>query len=337
MKNLDAFLSEGKEWFENYVKTLREYANKLQKSEDWLSKILISIGDAVIVIDKLGNVSFMNPIAENLTGWNQGEAIKKSLDVIFNIINEETRKKVESPILRVLPEGLVVGLENHNLLITKDGTEIPITERSAPIKDNEGNIIGFVLIFRDITYRRKLEITAKDAREYAENIVETVREPLVVLDKDFRVITANKSFYDTFQVTQEESENELIYDLGNQQWDIPKLHGLLEDILPKKTKFEAYEVDHDFETIGKRIMILNARKIYRVTNNTEMILLAIEDITERRKAEKAKEQLQSILTSQKDPVVVIYKDYSIAFMNQSAYDILGDDIAEKKCYKVIKG
>jgi len=181
------------------------------------------------------------------------------------------------------------------------------------------------------------ERVVEEARAYAEEIIETVREPLLVLNEDLRVISANKSFYDTFQVSPEESEKELIYDLGNQQWDIPKLRVLLEDILPKNTKFEAYEVEHDFETIGKRIMVLNARKIYRETNNSQMILLAIEDITDRRKAEKEKEQLQSILSSQKDPVFVIFGDYTIAFMNQSAYEIFGAEIAGKKCHNIIKG
>jgi len=128
---------------------------------------------------------------------------------------------------------------------------------------------------------------SKDSLGYAQNIIDTVREPLLVLDSDLRVVSANRSFYQIFKVIPKEIEGQLIYDLGNRQWDIPKLRELLMEILPKKTAFDDYEVEHEFPAIGMKIMLLNARKIYREANQTEMILLAIEDITERRKMEKA--------------------------------------------------
>jgi two-component system cell cycle sensor histidine kinase PleC len=129
--------------------------------------------------------------------------------------------------------------------------------------------------------------TVQEALEYVESIVDTVREPLVILDADLHVMSANRSFYQTFKVTPGETEGKLIYDLGNRQWDIPSLRELLEEILPENTVFENYEVEHDFETIGQRTMLLNARRIYRQTNKTQMILLAIEDITEPKEAEEA--------------------------------------------------
>jgi PAS domain S-box-containing protein len=132
----------------------------------------------------------------------------------------------------------------------------------------------------------KEEKRLQDSLEYSDAIIATVREPLVVLDKDLRVITANRSFYRTFQVNPAETEKRLIYDLGKRQWDIPGLRELLENILPKNTSFEDFEVDHDFESIGRKTMLLNARKIYRETNHVEMILIAIEDITERKNAEE---------------------------------------------------
>ena len=127
---------------------------------------------------------------------------------------------------------------------------------------------------------------SKYSMGYAQNIVDTVREPLLVLDLDLRVITASRSFYQIFKVIPEETEGQLIYDLGNQQWNIPELRELLKEILAKSITFDDYEVEHEFPTIGKKIMLLNARKIYRETNQPEMILLAIEDITERKKMEK---------------------------------------------------
>ncbi len=124
------------------------------------------------------------------------------------------------------------------------------------------------------------------ACEYAESIVETIREPLVVLDADLRVLSANRSFYRTFQVIPEETEGKQIYNMGRRQWDIPRLRELLEKILPENTQLQDYELELNFPTIGRRIMILNARRIYREAHKTQMILLAIEDITERKRAEE---------------------------------------------------
>jgi MFS transporter, NNP family, nitrate/nitrite transporter len=117
--------------------------------------------------------------------------------------------------------------------------------------------------------------------EFAESIINTVREPLIALDQDLRVVTVSRSFYEVFKVNPEETVGQLIYDLGNKQWDIPKLRELLETILPQKTTFDDYEVEHDFADIGRRIMLLNARQIKRVLGKKRIILLAIEDITER--------------------------------------------------------
>ncbi len=133
---------------------------------------------------------------------------------------------------------------------------------------------------------KHVERSLKESSEYADNIVATVREPLLVLDADLSVILANRSFYSTFQVTPEDTEGKLVYNLGNGQWDIPRLRELLEDILPKNTSFDDFEVEHSFETIGYKAMLLNARRIYQKDDRTRMILLAIEDITERRQMQE---------------------------------------------------
>ncbi|MFA5904464.1 MAG: PAS domain-containing sensor histidine kinase [Desulfobacula sp.] len=136
-----------------------------------------------------------------------------------------------------------------------------------------------------------------------EDIVETIREPLLVLDSYLKVISASRSFYGVFKVKPEETVGQLIYDLGNKQWNIPKLRELLETILPQKTSFDNYEVEHDFATIGKRTMLLNARQIKRAMGKERIILLAIEDITERKKIEaglgKAHEELKALTTELK--------------------------------------
>ena len=122
--------------------------------------------------------------------------------------------------------------------------------------------------------------------EFAENIINTVREPLVALDQDLRVVSASRSFYRVFKVKPEETVGQLIYALGNKQWDIPKLRELLETILPERTTFDDYEVEHVFSTIGRRIMLLNARQIKREKGKKRIILLAIEDITTQKELER---------------------------------------------------
>jgi chemotaxis protein methyltransferase CheR len=127
--------------------------------------------------------------------------------------------------------------------------------------------------------------------EIFDVILGSIREPLVLLDSDLKVLKANKSFYETFKVKREETEGVLIYNLGNQQWDIPKLRELLEDILPHNSSFNDFEVEHDFETIGRKIMHLNARRFYRESKQTQMILLSIEDVTEREYYKRHLEEL----------------------------------------------
>lgn len=120
------------------------------------------------------------------------------------------------------------------------------------------------------------------ARHYAESIVATLREPVLVLDKNLRVKTANTSFYKNFHVNEKETEGVLIYDLGNKQWNIPKLRVLLEEILPQKTTITDFEVSHIFPSIGERVILLNVKELTREKTEEKLILLAIEDITERR-------------------------------------------------------
>jgi transcriptional regulator with GAF, ATPase, and Fis domain len=127
--------------------------------------------------------------------------------------------------------------------------------------------------------------------EIHNRILGSIREPLIVLDPDLKVVTANHTFYRTFNVKPDETEGVLIYDLGNRQWNIPRLRKLLEDILPQNTSFHDFEVEHTFETIGPKIMHLNARRIYGADNQTDMILLAIEDVTEREYHKRHLEEL----------------------------------------------
>lgn len=127
---------------------------------------------------------------------------------------------------------------------------------------------------------------AESVEDYAQNIVQTMRESILVLDQTLCVVSANRSFYRTFQVTEAQTEGHPVYDLGDGQWDIPELKRLLEIVLPEHAAFDDFEVTHKFEGIGEKVMLLNARTIVRPSNGSQLILLAIEDATERRAAER---------------------------------------------------
>jgi diguanylate cyclase (GGDEF)-like protein/PAS domain S-box-containing protein len=188
---------------------------------------------------------------------------------------------------------------------------------------------------------KQLETEIQDAREYAENIVETVREPLVVLNYDLKILTANLSFFDTFKVTPEETIGNFIYDLGNRQWDIPKLRVLIEEILPHDTVFNGYEVEHDFQGIGRKIILLNARQIFRNNIGSHIILLAMEDITERKMAEEriteVMWQQQAILDNIPDIAWLKDREGRYVAVNDpfsKAFGVASKDMVGKKGYDI---
>ena len=152
----------------------------LAKSEERWSTTLSSIGDSVIATDVSGSVTFMNAVAEGLTGWTFGEAIGKPLKDVFHIINEETRLEVDSPVSKVLEKGLIVGLANHSILIRKDGSTIPLDDSGAPIKDENGNITGVVLVFHDISERKK----AEEATEKQAELINLSPDAIIVRKLD---------------------------------------------------------------------------------------------------------------------------------------------------------
>src|SRR4051794_22321281 len=162
-----------------------ESQEALHQERERLRVMLTSIGDAVITTDTDGRVTFLNPVAESLTGWSNGDAQGISLDTVFKIVNEETRATVENPATRALREGVVVGLANHTLLISKDGTERPIDDSAAPIRDSQGKVAGVVLIFRDVTARRQAERALQESEERFRLLVESVKDyAIFVLDPE---------------------------------------------------------------------------------------------------------------------------------------------------------
>src|ERR1700722_4843159 len=148
--------------------------------------------------------------------------------------------------------------------------------------------------------KQEKELNAEELWEvawtYIRTVVDTLREPFLILDENLEIISANKTFYTFFQVKPEDTEGKRVYDLGNGQWNIQKLKILLEDILPKNTHFEDFKVEHTFPKIGKKIIILNARRIYRTGEERPIMLLAMEDITRQKQLEDQLKEYSKSLT-----------------------------------------
>jgi PAS domain S-box-containing protein len=239
----------------------------------------------------------------------------KPEDTVGQLIYDLGNRQWDIPKLRELLEDILpkkVAFDNYEVEHNFTGVGKRIMLLNArQIQRALGKEKIILLAIEDITERKEIEAglektrkelevikkTADEVSEFAENVINTVREPLISLDQDLRVVTVSRSFYEFFKVEPEETVGQLIYDLGNKQWNIPKLRELLENILPRKATFENYEVEHEFATIGRRVMLLNARQIQRVWGKERIILLAIEDITERKEIEaglkKAHEELES--------------------------------------------
>ena len=179
-----------------------------------------------------------------------------------------------------------------------------------------------VLAMEDVTERRSAEADLKAIEAYAQNIVDTVREPLMILNTTLRVQSANRAFYGTFHVSPEETENRLIYELGNGQWDIPALRTLLEDIVPKSSVFNDFQLEHDFPVIGRRVMLLNARKL-QAGQHGELLVLAMEDVTERRRAEAEMKAIetyaQNIVDTVREPLLILDTTLRVQSANRAFY------------------
>lgn len=184
-----------------------EMETKLKEKEQWLSTTLKSIGDAVITTDTKGSVTFMNTIAETLTGWECEKAFGKDLKEVFNIINEKTEVFPENPVSKVLEEGIIVGIGNHSMLISKDGKSTPIDDSAAPIIDDKGEIQGVVLVFRDITERKR----AREALEVSEarfrSVIENSQSGILIIDDAYKIVYINNEITKIFGYSREEIVN----------------------------------------------------------------------------------------------------------------------------------
>jgi PAS domain S-box-containing protein len=166
-------------------------ARELAAQQAWFRVTLASIGDAVIASDAEGNVIYLNPAAENLTGWKEAEANLQPLSQVFRIVNEKTREPIDDPAKLVLRSGQIVGMGNHTVLLRRDGTERPIADSAAPIQDGTGKTLGVVLVFHDVTEQRRAEAAIAEQREWFERTLESIGDAVIATDVHCNIVFMN--------------------------------------------------------------------------------------------------------------------------------------------------
>ncbi|BAY23284.1 signal transduction histidine hinase [Calothrix sp. NIES-2100] len=261
---------------------LRSRNIELYQVNNDLTNLLACINIPILMLTSDLRIRRFTPMAQRLFNFIPTDAGRPLSDIRANLNIPD----LEALMLEVLD---TLGVKEREVQ-TQGGHWYNL--RIRPYRTLENQIEGVVLVLLDIDALKRSAATLEAARNYAEAIVETVQVPLIVLDSDFRVNKANRSFYETFQVLPTETMQSLIFELGNGQWNIPELRSLLSDVFANDTPMQNFEVEHYFERIGQKTMLLNGWKIIQA-GDAQRILLAIEDITPRKEFEAERSQLLS--------------------------------------------
>ncbi|MCA9014809.1 MAG: PAS domain-containing protein, partial [Planctomycetaceae bacterium] len=249
---------------------LQSKVDDLSQANDDMQNLLNSTDIATIFLDNNLNVKRFTEQSTQLIRLRKTDSGRPISELTSNLDYEDLQKDCHEVLKTLVSKECEVRTkqgENHLM-------------RIIPYRTIDNVIDGLVLTFVNIDRTKAIEQANLKARDFFESIVNTLRMPLLVLDEGLHVLSANRAFYQLFRMRPKQVEGELIYELGNSEWDIDSLRELLEDILPKNTTFENFEVDAEFSKIGHKVFLLNARRIQRTLGLPDMILLALEDITE---------------------------------------------------------
>lgn len=267
-----------------HYRALLESEEALRKSEARYGATVMSIGDGVIATDAEARVELLNPVAETLTGWRQGEARGKPVTEVFRIINEHTRNSVENPVERVLREGVVAGLANHTLLVALDGKEYPIADSGAPILSKDGEITGVVLVFRDQSEERAFLNELRESEEKYRDLYDEAPVGYVELDCEGRIDRVNKKILEMLGYTAMEMLGEPLWNFVVEKKEAEQaIKATLSGKAPPNKALERTYKRRD----GAAIPVVLEGKVARDSEGRiNGIRTTIQDITERKKAEE---------------------------------------------------
>lgn len=251
---------------------LQSKNEELAEINNDMKNLLDSTQVPTLFLDSNLKIKRFTPYATKIISLIQGDIGRPITDIVTDLQYDGLARDANEVLMTLVFKEIQVQ--------TKAGSWYLM--RIVPYRTTDNIIDGVVITFSDVTDLKKMGETMTERAEYAEGIIRTVRESLLVLDSDLKIVSANPSFYRTFLITPEETEGKTLYNLGNGQWNIPALRLLLEELLPKNTQIEGFLIEQEFPVIGKRRMLLNARSLSLEASRKELILLAIEDITNRK-------------------------------------------------------
>ncbi len=305
----------------------RELERKFKENETWYGTTLRSIGEAVISTDAFGNIKFMNTAAENLTGWKMNEVLGEELLKVFRTAEKTTKPHFTNQIDQILKNKITAVLKNHATLISRDGKEIPIDESASPIKDDLRNTVGVVLVFQDVSERKRVQEALKTSQDYAQNIIESSMDMVIAVDLERHIIEFNKAAEMTFGYQKDEVLGQHI----NILYADPEAGALVNKKVSELGR-EVTEVWNKRKN-GEIFPCLLSSAVLQNSRGEKIGFMGmsrdITDITisnERLKA--AQEYAQSIINSSLDMIIAVDKNRNIIEFNKAAEETFGYNIKE---------
>ncbi len=301
---------------------LERKTRELQEQRQWYEVTLSSIGDAVITTDAEGRVTFLNPVAEALTAWTLAEAQGQPLPSVFQIINEDTRKAAENPVERVLASGRVVGLANHTALIARDGTERSIEDSAAPIRDASGTVVGAVMVFHDVTSRRKAERALRASEERLRAMFSQAAIGIGVANLDGTFHEANRSFCSMLGYPPEELKERTFLQLTHAE-DRAATEASALRLLDGTV--DSYSLEKRYVRKGGGVFWSNTTVtlMHHENGAPSQFLGIVEDITQRKEADAMRNRLAGVIEHSDDAIVTKTLDGIITSWNPAAERIFG--------------
>jgi two-component system, chemotaxis family, CheB/CheR fusion protein len=324
LQSINEELETSKEELESTNEELITVNEEVQRRNQELNRL----NDELKNLHSSANLSIV-VLGNDLTIRRFTAAAEKDLNLLASDLGQpisRIKTNLDFPGLeKMISEAITTAAVSEKEVESKDGRSYSL--RIRPFLTADSKIDGAVMVLVDITNLKQVEQRVREERNYAQAIVRTMPNPLVVLNGNLSVKTASRSFYRNFEVTPKQTEGRLIYELGNGQWDIPALRTLLEEVLPKKSYFVDYEVMHHFESIGQRTMLLSANRIDSGEDVPGLILLNIEDITGRKRAEAAlrqsEERFRTTMNNVAEGLYTVDTLGLVTYLNPAAEKMLG--------------